>query len=38
MLFVTPEKQPAVRNQLSHLQEVPFEFSHEGSLIIFKDT
>jgi len=38
LLFVTPEKQPAVRNQLSHLQEVPFEFSHEGSLIIFKDT
>ena len=38
MLFVPPEKQPAVRSRLTHLKEVSFEFSQEGSRIIFKDT
>lgn len=37
LLFVPPENQPAVRNQLKHLKEVSFEFSDEGSRIIFKD-
>ena len=38
LLFVPPENQPAVRSQLRHLKEVPFEFSNECSRIIFKDT
>ena len=37
LLFAAPENHPAVRNQLKHLKEVPFEFSGEGSRIIFKD-
>ncbi|MDD5482823.1 MAG: kinase [Kiritimatiellae bacterium] len=38
LLFVPPEKQPAVRAQLANLMEVPFEFSREGSRIIFKNS
>jgi len=37
LLFTPPEKQPAVREQLKQLKEVPFEFSTEGSRIIFND-
>jgi len=37
LLFAPPENQPAVRNQLKHLKEVPFSFSNEGGRIIFKD-
>lgn len=38
LLFVPPENQPAMRNQLKHLREVSFEFCKEGSRIIFKDS
>ena len=38
LFFTPPEKQPAVRRKLTHLKEVSFEFSREGSRIIFKDT
>lgn len=37
LLFVPLKKQTAVRRNLRPLQEVPFEFSSEGSRIIFKD-
>ncbi len=37
LLFVPPENQAAARARLAHLKEVPFEFSREGSRIIFKD-
>jgi len=37
LLFTPPKKQPAVRGQLKQLKEVPFEFSTEGSRIIFRD-
>ncbi|MDO9541396.1 MAG: kinase, partial [Kiritimatiellia bacterium] len=37
LLFVPPENQPKVCNQLKHLKEVSFSFSNEGSRIIFKD-
>lgn len=37
LLFTPPEKQAAVREQLKHFKEVPFEFSGEGSHIIFSD-
>ncbi len=37
LLFVTPDKQQAVRNELKNFKEVIFNFSNEGSRIIFKD-
>jgi D-glycero-alpha-D-manno-heptose-7-phosphate kinase len=38
LLFVPPEKQARVREQLNRLIEVPFEFEFSGSQIIFHDT
>jgi D-glycero-alpha-D-manno-heptose-7-phosphate kinase len=37
LLFAPPEKHAKIRAQLGHLMEVPFNFSAEGSRIIFKD-
>jgi len=37
LLFAPPEKHTKIRAQLGHLMEVPFNFSAEGSRIIFKD-
>jgi len=37
LIFAPPEKQDKIRAQLAHLMEVPFNFSPEGSRIIFKD-
>lgn len=37
LLFVPPERQPAVRDALSKLIRVPFKFEHSGSQIIFFD-
>jgi D-glycero-alpha-D-manno-heptose-7-phosphate kinase len=38
MLFTPPAKQDAVRGRLANLKEVAFDFSREGSRVIFKDT
>ena len=37
LLFVPPEKQPDVKQKLSHLLHVPFSFEPNGSQIIFYD-
>lgn len=37
LLFVSPEKQPKVREALKGLLEVPFSFEKEGSQIIYKN-
>lgn len=37
LLFVPPERQPAVRDALSKLIRVPFKFEHSGSQVIFFD-
>ena len=37
LLFARPEQQPQIRARLKSLLEVPFEFEHHGSQIIFYD-
>ena len=37
LLFARPEVQPQIRDRLRSLLEVPFEFEHHGSQIIFYD-
>jgi len=37
LLYVPPEKQPAVKNKFAKLLHVPFDFEHGGSKIIFYD-
>jgi D-glycero-alpha-D-manno-heptose-7-phosphate kinase len=37
LLFVPPDRQPQVREELSHLIHVPFQFEYSGSQIIFYD-
>ena len=37
LLYVPPEKQPDVKQKLSHLLHVPFNFEPNGSQIIFHD-
>ena len=37
LLYVPPEKQPDVKQKLSHLLHVPFSFTPNGSQIIFYD-
>jgi D-glycero-alpha-D-manno-heptose-7-phosphate kinase len=37
LLFVPPERQPAVRQALARLIQAPFEFEYSGSQIIFYD-
>ncbi|HAL91949.1 MAG TPA: kinase [Verrucomicrobia bacterium] len=37
LLYVEPERQPAVRKALSHLLHVPFDLDHSGSQIIFSN-
>jgi len=37
LLYVPPEKQPDVKQKLSHLLHVPFNFEPKGSQIIFHD-
>jgi D-glycero-alpha-D-manno-heptose-7-phosphate kinase len=37
LLFARPEVQPQIRSRLKGLLEVPFEFEHHGSQIIFYD-
>lgn len=37
LLFVEPDRQPAVRQALSHLLHVPFDLDHAGSQIIFSN-
>lgn len=37
LLFVPPENQGKVRARLGNIRDVPFNFSSEGSRIIFKD-
>lgn len=37
LLFVPPEKQVNIREKLSNLVHVPFNFSFEGSTIIYQD-
>ena len=34
LLFARPEDQPAIREKLSHLVHVPFEFEHSGSQLV----
>lgn len=38
LLYVEPERQPAVRKALAHLLHVPFDLDHAGSQIIFSNT
>ncbi|MGD9781269.1 MAG: kinase [Kiritimatiellia bacterium] len=37
LLYVEPDRQPAVRQALSHLLHVPFDLDHSGSQIIFSN-
>ena len=37
LLFVEPDRQPAVRQALGHLLHVPFDLDHAGSQIIFSN-
>ena len=37
LLYVEPDRQPAVRQALSHLLHVPFDLDHAGSQIIFSN-
>ncbi|NLI05446.1 MAG: kinase [Actinomycetaceae bacterium] len=37
LLFVDPDRQPAVRQALSHLLHVPFNLDHAGSQVIFSN-
>ncbi len=37
LLFVEPDRQPAVRQALAHLLHVPFDLDHAGSQIIFSN-
>ena len=37
LLFAEPDRQPAVRQALSHLLHVPFDLDHSGSQIIFSN-
>ena len=37
LLYVEPDRQPAVRQALAHLLHVPFDLDHSGSQIIFSN-
>ena len=37
LLYVEPDRQPAVRRALAHLLHVPFDLDHAGSQIIFSN-
>lgn len=37
LLFAEPDRQPAVRQALSHLLHVPFDLDHAGSQVIFSN-
>ena len=37
LLYVERDRQPAVRQALSHLLHVPFDLDHSGSQIIFSN-
>ena len=37
LLYVPIEKQSNVRNKLSHLLHVPFNFEYDGSQIMYSD-